>query len=126
MKAIVYENYGGPEVLNLIEVPTPKPRKNEILIQIMATSATTADWRLRSLSLPYGFKFIARLIFGFNKPRQKILGTELSGLVVGLGMNVRKFRIGDKVIAQVGARMGAYAEYCCLNENNVIVKNRIV
>lgn len=122
MKAVVYENYGGPEVLNLVEIPTPKPRKNEILVRTMAASATTADWRLRSLSMPYGFKFIARLIFGLNKPRQKILGTELSGIVVGLGESVSKFEIGDKVIAQVGAEMGAYAEYCCLNENKVIVK----
>lgn len=121
MKAIIYENYGGPEVLKLSEVPTPIPSNNEILIRTIATSATTADWRLRSLSMPYGFKFIARLIFGFNTPRQKILGTELSGIVVGIGKNVCKFKIGDKVIAQVGAKMGAYAEFHCLHENKVIV-----
>lgn len=122
MKAIIYENYGGPEVLKLVEVPTPIPSSNEILIKVMAASVTTADWRLRSLSMPYGFKFIARLIFGFKKPRQKILGTELSGIVVGVGKNVGKFKIGDQLIAQVGAKMGAYVEYRCLNENEVIVK----
>jgi NADPH:quinone reductase-like Zn-dependent oxidoreductase len=122
MKAIVYENYGGPEVLNLLDVPIPKPRKNEILINVKATSVTTADWRIRSLSMPYGFKFIARLVFGFNRPRKRILGTELSGIVVAHGEQVTKFKIGDKVIAQLGADMGAYAEYCCLNENKVIVK----
>lgn len=122
MKAIVYDTYGGPGVLNLADVPTPKPRKNEILIKVMATSATTADWRIRSLSIPYGFKFIARLVFGFNKPRKKILGTELSGIVVSLGEKVTKFKTGEKVIAQLGADMGAYAEYCCLDERKVIVK----
>lgn len=122
MKAIVYEAYGGPEVLNLIDVPIPKPRKNEVLIKVMATSATTADWRIRSLSIPFGFKFIARLVFGFSRPRKRILGTELSGIVVGYGDTVTKFKTGDKVIAQLGADMGAYAEYCCLNENKVIVK----
>lgn len=122
MKAVIYETYGGPEVLNLVDIPTPRPRENEILIKVMATSATTADWRIRSLSMPYGFKLIARLVFGFNQPRKRILGTELSGVVAECGASVSKYEIGDKVIAQVGAEMGAYAEYCCLNENKVIVK----
>ena len=121
MKAVIYETYGGPEVLKLVELPIPVPSKNEVLIKIMSTSATTADWRLRSLSMPRGFYFLARLIFGFNKPRQKILGTELSGLISAVGNDVTKFKVGDKVIAQVGAKLACYAEYRCMNENQVIL-----
>ena len=85
MKAAVYESYGSPDVLRLMEVPLPQPAENEVLIRIRATTVTTADWRVRSLTLPPGFGFLGRLMFGYPKPRQPILGSELSGIVDGVG-----------------------------------------
>jgi NADPH:quinone reductase-like Zn-dependent oxidoreductase len=120
MKAIVYERYGGPEVLELREVPRPEPRDNELLIRIRATTVTAGDWRARSLKLPPGFGLMGRLVFGIFGPRKKILGTELSGDVVAVGRGVTKFKVGDAVFALTGARYGAYAEYIALREDAAI------
>jgi NADPH:quinone reductase-like Zn-dependent oxidoreductase len=76
MKAVVYTKYGTPDVLQIIEVPKPTPKDNEVLIKIHATTVTSADWRVRSLKMPVGFGLMSRLVFGIRKPRQPILGTE--------------------------------------------------
>jgi NADPH:quinone reductase-like Zn-dependent oxidoreductase len=120
MKAIVYDRYGGPEVLELREVQRPTPRENEILIRVRATTVTAGDWRARSLKMPPGFDIMARPVFGFFGPRQKILGTELSGDVVAVGSAVTKFKVADAIFAQTGAKYGAYAEYVTLNEDSAI------
>src|SRR5688572_10741697 len=100
MKAIVYDRYGGPEVLELRELPRPTPRDNEILVRVRATTVTAGDWRARSLKMPPGFDIMARPVFGFFGPRQKILGTEVSGDVVAVGGRVTTFKVGDAVFAQ--------------------------
>ena len=120
MKAMVYERYGPPEVLHLKEVAKPTPKDNEVLIKIHATTVTSGDWRVRSLTLPTGFGFIARLALGALKPRQPILGTELAGVVEATGKNVSKFKVGDSVFAFAGAAMGCYAEYKCMPENAAV------
>ena len=116
MKAVVYERYGPPDVLELKEVDKPKPKDNEVLIKIHATTVTSGDWRARSLEMPAGFGPIGRLVFGVSKPRQPILGTELAGEVESVGNDVRKFKVGDAVFAFPGAAMGCYAEYRCMAE----------
>jgi NADPH:quinone reductase-like Zn-dependent oxidoreductase len=120
MKAIVYERYGPPEVLQLQEVEKPTPKDNEILIKIHATTVTSGDWRVRSLDVPAGFGLIVRLVFGVFKPKQPILGTELAGVVESIGKNVRKFQVGDQVFAFSDAAMGCYAEYKCMPEDGAI------
>lgn len=120
MKAIVYHRYGSPEVLELAEVPKPKPKNHEVLIRIHATTVTTADWRARSLTLPPGFGFMGRLVFGVFSPRQPILGTELSGVVEEVGPTVTRFAAGDEVFAFTGARYGCHAEYRTLAETGLI------
>lgn len=123
MKAIVYERYGSPDVLELKEVAKPIPKDNEVLIKVLATTVTAGDWRARSLILPLGFGAIARLVFGIFKPRQPILGTELAGEIELVGKGVKKFKAGDQVFAFSGARMGCHAEYKCMPENgNVALK----
>jgi len=120
MKAIVYESYGAPDVLQLKEVIKPTPKDNEVLIRIHATTVTSADCRLRSMNLPRGFGLISRLVFGITKPRQPVLGTELAGEIEAIGKNVSKFKVGDAVFAMTGFGMAAHAEYKCLPEDGAI------
>lgn len=120
MKAIVYERYGSPDVLKVKEVGKPIPKDNEILIRTHATTVTSADSRVRSLNVPVGFGLLSRLFFGILGPRQPILGTELAGEVKAVGKDVRKFKVGDQVLAFSGARMGCHAEYKCMPENGAV------
>nr|WP_315475911.1 NAD(P)-dependent alcohol dehydrogenase [uncultured Undibacterium sp.] len=120
MKAIVYEHYGAPEVLQLRDLEKPTPKDNEVLIKTYATTVTSADWRVRSLTVPTGFGLITRLVFGVFRPKQAILGTELAGVVEAVGKNVTKFKRGDQVFAFSDAAMGCYVEYKCMPENGLI------
>src|SRR3989344_1244832 len=119
-KLIVYERYGPPEVLQLKEVEKPTPKDNEVLIKTHATTVTSGDWRVRSLSVPVGFGLISRLVFGISRPRQPILGTELAGEIESVGKDVNKFKVGDQVFAFSGASMGCHAEYKCMPEDGAV------
>lgn len=120
MQAIVYSRYGSPDVLQFQELPTPQPGDNEILIRIHATTVTAGDWRIRSLTMPLGFGWISRLVFGVLRPRQAILGSELAGEVVARGKNVSQFQVGDQIFAFNGAAMGCHAEYKCMPADGVV------
>ena len=120
MKAIVYERYGPPEVLELREVAKPTPKDNEVLIKTYATTVTTGDWRVRSLNVPVGFGLIGRVVLGVSRPRQPILGTELAGEIELVGKDVKKFKTGDQVFAFSGASMGCHAEYKCMPEDGAV------
>ena len=121
MKAIVYERYGPPEVLELMEVAKPTPKHNEVLIKTHATTVTSADWRVRSLEVPLGFRLIVRLVFGISKPKQPILGSELAGVIESIGKDVAKFKVGDQVFAFSDASMGCHAEYKCMPQEGAVV-----
>jgi len=120
MKAIVYQRYGPPDVLQLKEVAKPTPRDNEVLIRTHATTVTAGDCRVRSLRMPVGFGLISRLFLGVSKPRQPILGSELAGKVESVGKDVNKFKVGDEVFAFTGARLGCHVEYKCLPEHGAV------
>lgn len=122
MKAVVYKEYGPPDVLRLAEVERPSPNDNEILIKVHATTVTAGDRRVRSLDVPFGFKLISRLVFGVLRPRKTILGSELAGEVETVGRGVTAFRPGDQVLAFDGFGMGCYAEYKCLAANAAIAR----
>jgi NADPH:quinone reductase-like Zn-dependent oxidoreductase len=110
MKAIVYKNYGPPEVLQLKEVEKPAPKDNEVLIKIRATTVTATDCTFRK-----GRPFIGRFFTGLTKPKKSIPGTELAGVIETVGKNVKKFKRGDKVYGTTMGN-GAYAQYICLPE----------
>ncbi len=114
MKALVYENYGAPDVLKLREIGNPTPKQNEVLVKMVATTVTSGDCRVRSLNAPFGFSFMIRLVFGFSKPRQTILGSEFAGVVESVGKDGRAFKVGDEVFGFSDAAMGCYVEYKCM------------
>jgi NADPH:quinone reductase-like Zn-dependent oxidoreductase len=122
MKAIVYERYGSPDVLELKEIEKPSPKSDELLIKVRATTVTSGDWRARSLEMPPGFGLMGRLFFGISKPRQPILGTELAGDVEAVGSEVKAFKVGDPVFAFSGASMGCHAEYKCVKEGSAVAR----
>ena len=98
----------------MTDLAKPAPAKNELLIRVCATTVSSADWRVRSLELPSGFRLLGRVALGIRAPRQPILGTELAGEVEAVGSEVTTYNVGDKVFAFPGSRMGCYAEYRCI------------
>ena len=118
MKAVVYEKYGPPEVLKLTEIEKPKPKDDEVLVKIHAATVTSGDVRLRSSKFSPLFWLPARLIFGLFRPKKKILGHELAGVVESTGKDVTRFGVGDAVFGTTTMlNTGSYAEYICLPES---------
>ncbi len=116
MKAIICTKYGSPEVLQLQEVAKPRPKENEVLIRIHAASVTTAGLIGRK-----GTPLFTRIFSGLTKPKNNILGMELSGEIVAIGEQVSRFKVGDDVFGLTGPSLGANAEYVCLSEEAALV-----
>jgi len=109
MKAIVYHEYGPPDVLKCEVVPKPAPKDNEVLIKVRAASVNPIDWRLMK-----GEPRLIRTIGTLLKMRQP--GVDVAGEVEAVGPNVHQFKPGDKVF---GACSGAFAEYACTSESKI-------
>ncbi len=116
MKTVIYEKYGGPEVLKVIEAPVPPVAENEILVKVMATTVTIADVRLRKAD-PWAVK----LMNGFPAPKNKVLGQEFSGIVEATGSTVTKFKAGDHVFGTTGLKMKAHAQYLTIDESGTVL-----
>jgi NADPH:quinone reductase-like Zn-dependent oxidoreductase len=111
MKAITFSQYGGPEVLKLVEIDKPIPKDNEILIKQMATTVNSGDARLRRAD-----PWLVRLMFGIFKPRIRILGNVISGVVEAVGKDVTTFKAGDEVFGLNDMTMRCYAEYIVVSD----------
>jgi NADPH:quinone reductase-like Zn-dependent oxidoreductase len=118
MKAIVYTEYGSPDVLRLEEVEKPAPGDAEILVKVHAASVN--DW---DFGLLQGKPFMNRLLFGLLKPRTRILGVDIAGRVEAVGRHVERLRPGDEVFGDIsGCGWGGFAEYVCVAEDAVLRK----
>ena len=114
MKAIVYRNYGSPDVLQLEEVEKPVPKDDEVLIKVRATSVNPYDWHFMR-GMPYPLRIAA----GLRKPKEKRLGVDVSGQVEAVGRSATQFKPGDEVF---GCARGAFAEYACASESKLALK----
>lgn len=115
MKAIVYTQYGSPDVLQLQEVEKPTPQDNEVLIQVYASTVTPTDCAFLKAD-----PFIIRFMNGLRTPKNKILGNLLAGKVEAIGKDVTLFKVGDEIFGNTDTDFGAHAEYICLTENTEI------
>jgi NADPH:quinone reductase-like Zn-dependent oxidoreductase len=119
MKAIVYEKYGPPDVLQFKEVERPIPEDNEVLVRVHAASVNSWD-----RDLLRGTPFLNRLMFGLLRPKYKILGCDIAGRVEELGGNVKQFQLGDEVFGDLsGCGFGGFAEYVSAPESALASKS---
>jgi len=114
VKAAVYTRFGPPDVVHVAEVEKPIPGDDEVLIRIRAASVNPLDWHFMR-----GTPYIGRLMFGLRKPRITRLGVDAAGEVETVGKNVTEFKPGDAVF---GSCRGAFAEYACTAESNLVAK----
>jgi NADPH:quinone reductase-like Zn-dependent oxidoreductase len=122
MLAFLYTHYGSADVIGKVDVPTPQPKPNEVLIRVVATTVSSGDWRARSLTMPKGLGLLGRLVFGITGPRKPILGTEFSGIIEEIGSAVTSYHPGDAVIGFPGAHFGAHAEYITMPADGKLTK----
>jgi len=115
MKALTYRRYGGPEGLEIEELPRPEPREREVLIRVHAASINAADRVLLR-----GEPFLVRLGMGFPRPRHRTLGFDVAGRVEAVGRGVTQFRAGDNVFG--ASKFGAFAEFVCVNQETLVPK----
>jgi NADPH:quinone reductase-like Zn-dependent oxidoreductase len=108
VKAVVCDRYGPPEVLRLEEVERPVPKEGEVLVKIHSTTVNRSDCGYRAAK-----PFFSRVFTGLRRPKHRIPGMELAGVVEAVGPGVREFKVGDEVF---GIRSGAHAEYLCVRE----------
>lgn len=115
MKAIVYKQYGSPEVAKLMEVDKPIAKDNEVLVKVYASTVNRTDSGFRSAEY-----FVSRFWSGLLQPKLQILGCEFSGIVEACGKDVQTFKTGDKVFGYNDKTFGGHAEYLCMGENEAI------
>ncbi|MCE7739916.1 MAG: NAD(P)-dependent alcohol dehydrogenase [Candidatus Heimdallarchaeota archaeon] len=128
MKAIVFENFGPPDVLQLKEVEKPVPKDNEVLVKVYAVHVNYGDILTRNFRkisprkfyMSFLMWFFAKIFLGFRKPKIKILGSEFAGEIESVGKDVERFKEGDQVFGYKGMNMGAYAEYLCMPEKGTV------
>lgn len=114
MKAMIQDRYGPPEILALLETDKPSIKDGEVLVRVRAASVNPPDWAAAT-----GVPYVARLATGLRKPRNRIRGSDVAGIVEAVGRDVRRLRIGDEVF---GSGAGTFAEYAVAPEKNLVPK----
>jgi NADPH:quinone reductase-like Zn-dependent oxidoreductase len=116
MRAIVYDRYGTPDVLEIQEVERPAVTDRDVLIRVRASCVNAADWHFLT-----GTPRVLRLTAGLLRPKRRILGLDAAGIVEAIGENVTRFKPGDEVFATAD-EMGAFAEFMCVPEDQTVSK----
>jgi NADPH:quinone reductase-like Zn-dependent oxidoreductase len=114
MKAIVYHNYGSPDVLKCEEIEKPTAADDEVLIKVRAASVNPADWHFMT-----GVPYLMRMQAGLNRPKDPRFGIDVAGQVEAVGRKVTRFKQGDEVF---GSCRGAFAEYACAFQSRLAMK----
>jgi NADPH:quinone reductase-like Zn-dependent oxidoreductase len=128
MKAAIFTEYGSPDVFQIKEIEKPEPKDNEILIRVRAVNINYGDLIVRDFkhlspkdfNMPSLLYWLARIEFGFNKPKINIQGSEFAGKVEAIGKDVTVFKQGDEVFGYLGMKMGANAEYLTMPESGSV------
>ena len=114
MKAIVYYNYGPPDVLKYEEIEKPSAGDDEVLVRVRAASVNPLDWHFMR-----GTPYFVRIMTGLRRPKVTRLGVDVAGQVEAVGRNVTQFKPSDEVF---GTCRGAFAEYACTSESALVMK----
>jgi NADPH:quinone reductase-like Zn-dependent oxidoreductase len=128
MKAIVYYEYGSPDVLQLAEISKPTPKPNELLVKVNTTSVSYGEIAARTFAnvspsefnMPSLFWLLARFSFGWRKPKNPILGIEFAGIIEAVGTDVTTYKPGDVIFGYRGQAMGCHTEYICVPADGLI------
>ena len=121
MRAAIFQRFGSPEVVRVIDIPTPRPGPKDVLIRVAASTASAADHRMRARDLPRGLGLLAAPVVGLFRPRRRVLGMDFSGTVEAAGADVASFRPGDEIVGMTGSAFGAHAEFLMLPESAAMV-----
>ncbi len=118
MKALVYQKYGSPDVLELKEIEKPSPQDDEVLLKIQAACLNAYDWHYLTADI-----FLIRLTGGgLLKPNNPLLGADVAGRVEEVGKDITQFKVGDEVYGEVRHGKGGLAEYACAREASLAIK----
>lgn len=120
MRAAVYDRFGGPDVVRLADVATPRPGPNDVLIRVVASTVSAADHRMRARDLPPGIDLLAMPVVGLFRPRRRILGMDFAGTVEAVGTEVTRFAAGDEIVGMTGSVFGGHAEFLVLPQSAAI------
>jgi NADPH:quinone reductase-like Zn-dependent oxidoreductase len=112
VRAVVNSEYGGPDVLRVLDVECPVPLDDEVLVEVHATTVNRTDCGFRA-----PWPWFVRLFAGLRRPKRTILGSEFAGVVAEVGSAVKEFSVGDQVFGVHADRFGAHAEYLCVRES---------
>jgi NADPH:quinone reductase-like Zn-dependent oxidoreductase len=120
MRAAVYHRFGGPENVRVEELPRPSVCRDDVLIRVHASTVSAADHRARSREVPRGLSLLAAVGIGAFRPKRRVLGMDVAGVVEAVGTDVTQFAPGDEVIAMLGSRFGGHAQYARVRQDGLI------
>ena len=116
MQAAVYDRYGGPEQLRISNIEVPEPAKGQVRVKVSACAVNLSDWEYL-----VGSPFYARLVGGLIRPRTKVLGSDIVGVIDKLGLGVSEFEVGQRVMGDFVMTRGGFAEYACVPADNAVI-----
>jgi NADPH:quinone reductase-like Zn-dependent oxidoreductase len=122
MRAAVYRRFGGPDTVRIEEVPRPAVGPDDVLVRAHASTVSAADHRARSREVPRGLGLLAAAGIGTFRPKHRVLGMDVAGVVEAVGADVTEFAPGDEVIAMLGGNFGGHAEYARVRKGDAIAR----